>query len=144
MSSKKMLLIGAIYGAIAVALGAFGAHGLPDFLAGQSLAADLLERRLDNWDVASQYLMYHALAIVACGLLAHVRPCLALSIACWFFVLGAAIFSGMLYVLVLTNRGILGAIVPIGGVLMIFGWIALAYAGGGYCSRECKVEFSKT
>lgn len=144
MSSKKMLLIGAIYGAVAVSLGTFGAHLLPDFLKAQGLTAELFARRSDNWETACQYLMYHALAIVACGLLAHVRPCLALSIAAWFFILGAAIFSGMLCALVLTNRGILGAIVPIGGVLMICGWISLAYAGGGYCSRECKVEFTKS
>jgi uncharacterized membrane protein YgdD (TMEM256/DUF423 family) len=82
--------------------------------------------------------------VVACGLLAHVRPCLALSIAAWFFILGAGIFSGMLCALVLTNRGILGAIVPIGGVLMICGWISLAYAGGGFCSRECAIGPAKT
>lgn len=144
MSSKMMLLIGAILGAISVTFGAFGAHLLPDFLKAQSLAEEVFARRMDNWDVASQYLMYHALAVVACGLLAHVRPCLALSIEAWFFIVGAAIFSGMLYALVLSGVGALGAIVPLGGLLMIFGWIALAYAGGGYCSRECKVEFPKT
>lgn len=139
-----MLLIGAIFGAIAVSFGAFGAHLLPDFLKAQALTAEVFARRMDNWETASQYLMYHALAIVACGLLAHVRPCLALSIATWFFILGAAIFSGMLYALVLSGAVVLGRIVPIGGLLMIFGWIALAYAGGGYCSRECKVEFTKS
>lgn len=137
MSSKKMLLIGAILGAVAVSLGAFGAHLLPDFLKTQNLTTDLFLRRLDNWETASQYLMYHALAVVACGLLAHVRPCLALSIAAWFFLLGALLFSGLLYALVLTNNAFLGRIVPLGGLLMIFGWISLAYAGGGFCSREC-------
>jgi uncharacterized membrane protein YgdD (TMEM256/DUF423 family) len=80
--------------------------------------------------------MYHALALLACGVLAHLRPSLSLSIAAWFFLLGALIFSGMLYALVLSGVKILGAIVPIGGVLMICGWLSLAWAGGGYCSFE--------
>ena len=84
--------------------------------------------------------MYHALAVVACGLLAHSRPSLSLSIAAWFFILGTLLFSGFLYLLVLTEETKLGMIVPIGGLLMIFGWVALAYAGGGYCSHECAVK----
>lgn len=136
MSSKMMLLVGAIFGALAVSCGAFGAHGMPKYLEAMGHSTSLIEKRLDDWEVASRYLMYHSLAVVACGLLAHVRPCLALSIAAWFFILGTLIFSGMLYAMVLTETRWLGAIVPIGGLLMIFGWISLAYAGGGYCSRE--------
>jgi uncharacterized membrane protein YgdD (TMEM256/DUF423 family) len=137
MSSKRMLWVGAVLGALSVTLGAFGAHYLEPMVGGKSLEPDVWLRMQQNWEVASRYLMYHALAIVACGLLAHSRPSLALNIACWFFLIGAAIFCGMIYVLVLTQIRWLGAIVPIGGVLMIFGWIALAYAGGGCCSREC-------
>lgn len=140
MSSKKMLLIGAVLGALSVTLGAFGAHGMPKFLEQQGRSASLVEKRLGDWEVASRYLMYHALAVVACGVIAHSRPSLSLSIAAWFFILGTLIFSGMLYVLVLTETPWLGRIVPIGGLLMIFGWIALAYAGGGYCSRECAMK----
>lgn len=137
MSAKVMVLIGAVLGGLSVTLGAFGAHGMPRYLETQGISAALIEKRLDDWEVASRYLMYHALAVLACGVLAHLRPSLALSIAAWFFILGTLIFSGMLYVLVLTETPWLGRIVPIGGVLMIFGWISLAYAGGGYCSREC-------
>jgi len=138
MSSKKMLLIGALLGALSVTFGAFGAHGMPDYLKKQGRSERLVEKRLGDWEVASRYLMYHALAVVGCGLLAHSRPSRSLNVAVWFFILGALIFSGFLYVLVLTERTILGAIVPIGGLLMIFGWLALAYAGGGYCSAECR------
>jgi uncharacterized membrane protein YgdD (TMEM256/DUF423 family) len=84
--------------------------------------------------------MYHALAVVACGLLASFRPSRSLNVAVWFFILGTAIFSGMLYALVLSEQTFLGRIVPIGGVLMICGWLSLAYAGGGYCTAECDLR----
>ncbi|WP_425617538.1 DUF423 domain-containing protein [Anatilimnocola sp. NA78] len=143
MSAKMMLLVAAILGAAAVTLGAFGAHGLPGYVEKQSLTVELFAKRLHDWDVASQYLMYHALAMFGCGILAHLRPSLSLSLASWFFTLGAIIFSGMLYALVLLNLKILGAIVPIGGVLMIFGWITLAWAGGGYCRYERPTNLPK-
>lgn len=147
MSSKQMLMIGALLGALSVSLGALGAHGMKDFLKARSYSSAMVEKypdpvakRLDDWEVASRYLMYHALAVVACGLLAHSRPSRSLNIAAWFFILGALIFSGLLYALVLTEKTILGAIVPIGGVSMICGWLSLAWAGGGYCSAECKLN----
>ena len=138
MSTKKMLLVGALLGALSVTFGAFGAHYLYYIVKGAVLTPEDWHQRQENWEVASRYLMYHALAIFACGLLAHVRPSRSLNIACWFFIVGVAIFSGMIYAIVLTKIKWLGAIVPIGGVLMICGWIALAYAGGGYCSAECR------
>jgi len=144
MSAKMMLLVAAILGATAVTLGAFGAHGLPDFLVKQNLAPEVFAKRIHDWDVASQYLMYHALAMFGCGILAHLRPSLSLSLASWFFTLGALIFSGMLYALVLLNMPKpLGMIVPIGGLLMIFGWITLAWAGGGYCRYERRTDLAK-
>jgi uncharacterized membrane protein YgdD (TMEM256/DUF423 family) len=141
MSAKKMLLIGALFGALAVTFGAFGAHGMPNFLRTQGLEDTLLTKRLGDWEIASRYLMYHALAVFACGLLASFRPSRSLNVAVWFFILGALIFSGCLYALVLTGiTKPLGMIVPIGGLLMIFGWLALAYAGGGYCTAECDLR----
>ncbi len=140
MSAKKMLLIGALFGALAVTCGAFGAHFMPKFLADQGRSVDLIEKRLGDWEVASRYLMYHALAVVACGLLASFRPSRSLNVAVWFFILGTAIFSRMLYALVLSEQTFLGRIVPIGGVLMICGWLSLAYAGGGYCTAECDLR----
>lgn len=135
-----MLLIGALMGALAVTCGAFGAHFMPAFLAYLDRPEELVRKRLGDWEIASRYLMYHALAIVACGLLASIRPSRSLNVAVWFFILGTAIFSGMLYTLVLSERTLLGAIVPIGGLLMIFGWLAFAYAGGGYCTAECDLR----
>ena len=132
-----MLLVGALLGALSVTLGAFGAHGMPGYLQAKGHPEELVQKRLGDWETASRYLMYHALAVVGCGLLAHSRPSRTLSIAFWLLLLGALIFCGFLYVLVLTEQRILGAIVPIGGVMMICGWLALAYAGGGFCTAEC-------
>lgn len=117
------LLAGALLGAIAVAAGAFGAHGLKDMLAslGQS----------DNWETACRYAMIQALALVATGLLARLPsppPSGLLATATWCLLIGTVIFSGVLGALALSGLKILGAIVPIGGVLMIAGWLALAVA----------------
>lgn len=125
-----MLILGALLAAAGVGLGAFGAHGLSDVL-GSELAPAERERRLDNWDVAVRYQMYHALGLLAAGILSRFNPSRALRWAAWLFLLGVAIFSGCLYVLVLSGIKILGAIVPIGGVAMIAGWIALAAGSAG-------------
>ena len=113
---------GAVLAGLAVAAGAFGAHGLKASLTASGQA--------ENWETACRYAMYHALALVAVGLLAAIRsPAQAgLTAAAWCFLIGTLIFSGCLAVLALTGIKILGAIVPIGGVLMIVGWAILALA----------------
>lgn len=123
-SGRAWLTWGAALGALGVALGAFGAHALEGHLA-DTLAASEAARALQTWEVAVRYQMYHALALLVTGLWANAHPRRALTIAGWAFVLGVAIFSGCLYVLVLTGLKLLGAIVPIGGVLLILGWLAL-------------------
>jgi uncharacterized membrane protein YgdD (TMEM256/DUF423 family) len=113
---------------MAVLLGAFGAHLLPRFLATQELSVVDISRRLANWETASRYLMYHALALLTVGLLAERRSHTSLRLAGWAMLAGTLIFCGCLYLLVLTGITALGRIVPIGGVLMIVGWALLAYA----------------
>lgn len=108
------LLIGAINGFLAVAAGAFGAHGLKDLPA----------YFLDVFKVGAQYHMYHALAMVALALLPAAR---AGSVAGGCFLGGIVVFSGSLYALALTQQKWLGAITPIGGVLFLVGWAALAW-----------------
>jgi uncharacterized membrane protein YgdD (TMEM256/DUF423 family) len=127
-ADRIWLLVGAILGGLAVAAGAFGAHGLKSmFLADGALsAAD--QQQLANWETAARYQMYHALAILAVGLLSGRQPSRWLWLAGLAFVLGTAIFSGYLYVLVLTGQTWLGAVVPIGGLLFLAGWAALAIA----------------
>ncbi len=124
MTPRLAILVGAVLGAVSVAAGAFGAHGLKMFLEEAGQAA--------NWETAFRYSLVHAVATVATGLMAALpqavgcRGTLAAATAC--FVLGTLIFSGCLAALCLSGVKILGAIVPIGGTLLIAGWILLAIA----------------
>ena len=123
------LVAGALLGGLAVALGAFGAHGLELALKSRtSLTAAEQAHLLDVWETAAQYQMYHALALLAVGLLAARRCGLAIHLAGTAFTFGTLIFSGCLYALVLTDISKLGAIVPIGGTLLILGWLFLLAA----------------
>jgi uncharacterized membrane protein YgdD (TMEM256/DUF423 family) len=129
LNAKTWLVLGASLGALAVLLGAFGAHSLPQYLAAIDVGGSEAIRRLANWETAARYQMYHALALLAVGLLAQRRPYSSLHVAGLAMFLGTLIFSGCLYALVLTGAKVLGAIVPIGGVLLIVGWLALGIAG---------------
>ena len=106
------IMIGAILGFVSVAAGAFGAH---------ALKAILTADRLEIFETAVRYQMYHSLAILVAGLLGA-------SQAAWSFFLGILVFSGSLYLLVLTDRRWFGAVTPIGGVLFLVGWVLLAVA----------------
>jgi len=122
MSAVFWLRIGALLGALGVTLGAFGAHGLKERLSPYSF---------DIYQTAVTYQMYHVPALLAVGLLAAIgRGGLALNLAGASFTVGILIFSGTLYALSVTNIKWLGAITPIGGLFLIFGWIALAVAAG--------------
>lgn len=112
---RGWLATAAVNGFLAVAAGAFAAHGL----------ADLPERYLNAFKTGAAYQMYHALALLAVALLPASR---AANFAGWGFLLGVVIFSGSLYALALTRVGVFGAITPIGGVLMLAGWASLAFA----------------
>jgi uncharacterized membrane protein YgdD (TMEM256/DUF423 family) len=117
------LQVGAIWGFLGVAMGAFGAHGLKERLDGLAQTA--------NFHTAAQYHMYCGLALVAVGLLVLTgRPSGSATVAGWSFLLGSLVFSGSLYILALTGMKWLGAITPIGGVAMLAGWVALALAAG--------------
>jgi uncharacterized membrane protein YgdD (TMEM256/DUF423 family) len=119
--ARLALVAGATLAGIAVAAGAFGAHGLKATLAATG--------QVDNWETACRYAMIHALALLAVGLLAiaiRTAAPASLSAAAWCFLIGSLIFSGCLAVLALSGITRLGAIVPIGGGLMIAGWALLA------------------
>lgn len=121
---KLLVFAGSLLGGVAVAAGSFGAHGLKDLLAANGQAA--------NWETGVRYALFHAIAVLAVGILAGLpqaetaRPWLASAGLC--FLLGTVIFSGFLGALAVSGMRILGAIVPIGGVLLIAGWAALAVA----------------
>ncbi|MDR2213550.1 MAG: DUF423 domain-containing protein [Pseudomonadales bacterium] len=110
----------AVNGFIAVALGAFGAHGLQGRVTAQ---------RLDNWHTAVQYQMFHAVALLAVAFLVRELGALPLlRVSGRLFLAGIALFCGSLYLLVLSNQRWLGMITPVGGVCFLAGWVLLAYA----------------
>jgi uncharacterized membrane protein YgdD (TMEM256/DUF423 family) len=123
MTGSRIIAIGALLGALAVALGAFGAHGL---------RARVTPELLEVYETAVRYHFYHALALVFAGLWAErvgatiVPPGLIPAAIC--FVIGIAVFSGSLYLLVLTGMRWLGAITPLGGLALIAGWLLLVRA----------------
>jgi len=110
---SPLLAAGAINAALAVAAGAFAAHGLRERLA---------PRALEIFETGARYHMYHALAMVLCALVATSGA----RTAGWMFQGGIAVFSGSLYALALTDVKVLGAITPLGGLAFLAGWIWLA------------------
>lgn len=117
--ADRLITVGAVIAAIAVALGAFGAHIVKDMVSPE---------RLGNWETAAQYQFYHALAIIATGIIAHFRQDELLRKAGLVFGIGILLFSFSLYTLALTDLTWLGAITPLGGVSFIAGWLMLAKA----------------
>jgi uncharacterized membrane protein YgdD (TMEM256/DUF423 family) len=112
--SRFPLVAGAILAATGVALGAFGAHGLKELLSPEALGW---------WQTGVQYQMWHAIGLIALGAVpvpGRRGPALMLAA-------GTAIFAVSLYVMALTGARWLGAVTPIGGVLMIAGWAWLAW-----------------
>lgn len=141
MSSRTCLLLSAIFGGLAVLLGAFGAHGLSDTRYLEEKYADTDARNLQGLSVPAshkymrdfetgvRYHMWHALALGITGLLLRSAPGRVLSAAAWCFTCGVVLFSGALYVLVIAGPragGIpWGLVAPIGGTLLIAGWVCL-------------------
>ena len=120
--SKLFIQSGAILGAIAVSLGAFGAHALK-----KSLEAS---GRLDTFETAVKYQFYHALALVLVGMLIQNMPnnTKFLDYSGYSFLVGVFIFSGSLYAICFTGITKFGAIAPIGGLALIAGWLLLFWA----------------
>ncbi len=120
ITEKVFLSLAALNGFIAVALGAFGAHGLRD---------RLTEHLLSAWQTAVQYHFYHTLALLAVALLLPRFQFSRLLIASgWLFVAGILLFSGSLYGLALGGPKILGPVTPLGGLCFLLGWLVLFIA----------------
>lgn len=131
----RWIRVGAVLAGLAVAMGAFAAHGLDTVLpemylvqtkivAGETVPA--ARKYLADFRTAAEYQMSHALGILLLGLMMERNPCGRLRVAAWCLLLGIVLFSGSLYVLVLTGRTWLGAITPFGGVLFLIGWFYMA------------------
>ena len=115
---KSLLIIGSVFAALAVLLGAFGAHGLKNRLSIEDLAI---------FETAVRYQMYHALGILLMGLASIDLTEKLVSTPAYFLILGMIVFSGSLFLLVFTNLRWFGAITPIGGLCLIIGWLLFAY-----------------
>lgn len=117
---KLFLFIGSLAMALAVMLGAFGAHGLKE---------KLTPAMLDIFQTGVTYHFYHALGLLLIGILAQqLTDITLLKWSGWFMIAGIIIFSGSLYTLSLSGISWLGAITPIGGVCFILSWLVLALA----------------
>ncbi len=111
---KQFIIIGSILAALGVIFGAFGAHALKDILINYN--------RTDTFDTAVKYHFYHAFGLIIMGILSNQFPDKNFNIAGHLMLAGVIIFSGSLYILCLTNIKWLGAVTPLGGLLMILGW----------------------
>lgn len=123
MNHKTLLMVCGILGALAVSLGAFGAHGLKNVLSAQ---------HLQTYTTGITYHFYHTLALLGIAVLVRRNSSVWLRSASICFILGIFLFSGSLYLLAtrevigLTNYRWLGPITPIGGVFFILGWLAVS------------------
>jgi len=114
---KIFLLAGSLLGGLGVMIGAFGAHGLKDYL--KEIG------RTDTFEKGVHFQFFHALALLAVGILIMKVDDKLMNYAGWCFIAGTVIFSGSLYILCMTNVGKWGAITPIGGTLFIIGWVLM-------------------
>jgi uncharacterized membrane protein YgdD (TMEM256/DUF423 family) len=116
--ARNFFLLGAVFAALGVAAGAFGAHSLKGMVSADMLVV---------FETAVRYQMYHALALlIVGGMLTHPFE-RTMRVAGWCFVVGIVLFSGSLYVVALMGIRWFGAVTPIGGVAFLAGWIALAW-----------------
>ena len=122
MSARLIIQLAALLGGLTVAIGAFGAHGLRPMLEASG--------RFDTFETAVRYQFYHTLALLAVGVLAVARPELRdpLDTTAVLWLGGIFLFSGSLYLLCFTGITKLGAVAPVGGLLLIAGWVRLLLA----------------
>ncbi len=118
MNPRNTILTGAIFGFLAVAVGAFGAHALRGILEANG--------RIETFELATRYQFYHALALLAVALLSDKYPRVLYS--GWFFLAGMVLFSGSLYILSLSGVTYWGAVTPLGGISFLAGWMTLGWA----------------
>ncbi len=118
------LLASASLGFLAVALGAFGAHGLKARLAPLADGA----QRLEWWTTGAHYQAIHALALGLVAYLASRSSSTSVTVATFAFIAGVVLFSGSLFVMTLTGLRWLGAVTPLGGLAFLVGWASVFVA----------------
>lgn len=119
MANNRFLFIGAVLGMLAVILGAFGAHGLEKLVDA---------RMLQRFHTGVEYQFYHAFALLVVGLLQTHMQHRFLDYAGYAFIIGIVLFSGSLYLYVLTGVVQIAIITPFGGTAFIVGWLLLTLA----------------
>ncbi len=124
MTMRKWIAFGALFAATAVVAGAFGAHGLKERFD---------ERQMEWWSTAVDYHFWSTTGLFVAGFLPSARASRA---AAWCLALGVLVFSGTLYAMALGAPRWFGAITPIGGVLLIAGWLLLAWAARGLAAAR--------
>lgn len=119
-SAARFVALGAVVAGVAVAAGAFGAHGLREIVAPERLA---------TFETGARYAFYHGLALALVGVLVRLWPERAAPLrrAGVLFLAGTVVFAGSLFALVLLDLPMLGAVTPLGGVAMIVGWALVAW-----------------
>lgn len=117
MKVRTLLVLASVLGASGVLTGAFGAH---------ALKAHVTAARLETWGTAAHYQQVHAVALLALAAWSASQGRVVAPRAAWCLLVGILVFSGSLYTLVLSGKAAFGAITPIGGVLLIIGWLLLA------------------
>jgi uncharacterized membrane protein YgdD (TMEM256/DUF423 family) len=127
LTHKQTLIIAATLGCFGVALGAFGAHALKPSL--------LASGRLDTFELAVRYQFYHALALFFVGFWMEKNYSAPFRWAASLLFSGVLLFSGSLYLLALTEITTFAFITPLGGLLMLLGWICLVY---GFVKQPAK------
>ncbi|MEE3955206.1 DUF423 domain-containing protein [Peribacillus frigoritolerans] len=120
---KLFIILGALNGFIAVALGAFGAHGLE---------GKIPDKYLETWQTAVQYQMFHAVGLLVLGLLAGKIDSPLINWSGWLMLIGIILFSGSLFVLSVTQIKVLGAITPLGGISFLVAWVLMIIAAYKY------------
>lgn len=122
-TARICIIAGAVFGLLGVAGGAMGAHWLRNILDPGDL---------NTFEIGIRYQMYHALALLATGLLAGRWRSAWFTAACGLFTAGVVLFSGSLYTLAFTGIGLFGAIAPLGGICLIAGWASLVVGAIGH------------
>ena len=112
--------LGALFCFLAVLAGAVGSHALKGHLADMGGQA--------NFDLATRYLFYHGLAVILIGLARDFFPGSSFYLAGWLFVAGTVLFQGNLYLISLSHFRSLSFLTPIGGMLLLIGWLVFVYA----------------
>ena len=115
---KLYIITGSVFAALAILFGAFGSHALKE---------KLTPEQLEIYDIATRYLMFHALGIFAIGILGYQVPSEVLIWPLLLMIFGILIFSGSLYFISLTGYKKLGMVTPIGGLALIISWLMIAY-----------------